>query len=93
MVFSYAADLKGEIHEAQCAPMIPHYGFGFRNADFLVKSEGHSYNELHWLSRCGNLRMSPPPSSKGGLSPNQRFGLFFRAMQTSARGLRGLKAL
>jgi hypothetical protein len=25
----------------------------------------------------GNLRMSPPPSSLGGLSPSPAFGLFF----------------
>jgi hypothetical protein len=58
----------------------------FRNINLLASHKLDSYNGFHWLSLLGNLRMSPPPSSLGGLSPNSAFGLFFvRAFSSAAR--------
>ncbi|WP_157779347.1 hypothetical protein [Burkholderia thailandensis] len=69
-----------------------HHEIEFLHAVFLVLSTPGSYNDDHWLSRCGNLRMSPPPSSFGGLSPNQWFGLFFRPVQAPMAPRRPLRA-
>jgi hypothetical protein len=56
---------------------LSHYEITFRNANNLASHKVGSYNPLHWLSQFGNLRMSPPPSSFGGLNPNRSFGFFF----------------
>jgi hypothetical protein len=55
----------------------PHYENTFRNANILASHKVGSYNHFHWLPQSGNLRMSPPPSSIGGLNPNRSFGFFF----------------
>ncbi|WP_144162563.1 hypothetical protein [Paraburkholderia sp. BCC1885] len=56
---------------------MPHYEIEFRNANDLALHKVGSYNRFHWLSQFGNFRMSPPPSSYGGLNPNRSFGFFF----------------
>ena len=56
---------------------LPHYEITFHDANNLASHKVGSYNRLHWLSQFGNLRMSPPPSSFGGLNPNRSFGFFF----------------
>ncbi|MBU9167773.1 hypothetical protein [Burkholderia gladioli] len=55
---------------------ISYYGWRFHYIDLLVLRCPGSYNFPHRLSRCGNPGMSPPPSSKGGLSPNDGSGFF-----------------
>jgi hypothetical protein len=61
--FPQCIDFKRESALVREVRHISHHGVRFRNANFLVMSAVRSYNEPHWLSRCGNLRMSPPPSS------------------------------
>jgi hypothetical protein len=62
-----------------CAAFIhlSHNEIAFRNANILASHKVGSYNWFHWLPPFGNLRMSPPPSSFGGLNPNRSFGFFF----------------
>ncbi|MDA0571215.1 hypothetical protein ACS0ZG_12735 [Burkholderia gladioli] len=55
---------------------ISYHGWRFHYVDLLVLRCPGSYNFSHRLSRCGNPGMSPPPSSKGGLSPNDGSGFF-----------------
>jgi len=54
-----------------------HYENAFRNTNNLASHKVASYNHFHWLSLFDILRMSPPPSSFGGLNPNRSFGFFF----------------
>ena len=63
---------------------MPHYEIEFRNANNLASHKVGSYNHFHWLSQFGNLRLSPPPSSNGGLNPNRSFGFFFVPSRPSA---------
>jgi hypothetical protein len=64
---------------------ISYYGWRFHYIDLLVLRCPGSYNFSHRLSRCGNPGMSPPPSSKGGLSPNDGSGFFSPVRRRSCR--------
>jgi hypothetical protein len=68
-----------------------HYENAFRNTNNLASHKVASYNHFHWLSLFDILRMSPPPSSFGGLNPNRSFGFFFVLVRPLVRqfGLSG----
>jgi hypothetical protein len=70
-------DLKEDCRLVEGAWRQPHYEIEFRNANILASHKVGSYNRFHWLPQSDNLRMSPPPSSFGGLNPNRSFGFFF----------------
>jgi hypothetical protein len=88
-VLLYSLALKGSVnghHVIDCKEIcwiwwalifISYCEVAFRNTNNLASHKVASYNQLHWLSQFGNLRMSPPPSSFGGLNPNRSFGFFF----------------
>jgi hypothetical protein len=70
-------DLYGFAAACHEVMIISYNEIAFRNANILASHKVGSYNHFHWLSQSGNLRMSPPPSSFGGLNPNRSFGFFF----------------
>jgi hypothetical protein len=77
----YTIDFMSIFSAGTLSVAILHHEIAFRNINNLASHKVASYNQFHWLSLFANLRMSPPPSSFGGLNPNRSFGFFFAAVR------------
>jgi hypothetical protein len=81
----YVYDFKTGFGVVIVSIVFLHYEIAFRNTNNLASHKVASYNHFHWLSLFDTLRMSPPPSSFGGLNPNRSFGFFFVLVRSLVR--------